>query len=168
MNVILTYKQTSDFTEDAQKEINKLQFSFIPEMRIIEETIDEVVYKIMPYQANVSEDKFEYFKSLLEQFGVVDIIGKWNDDGSKIELDINKYRDALNDIVVYERAVFYDGVDYTGIEDTYVYLQDEEGNDIQPSITTFKRLKFSKRPTLTQAKQTQVNVFNNQFVRELV
>lgn len=172
MNAIITYTQTSEFTEETQKEINKVQFSQIPEMLVKEnlgivDEVEQVISRTIPFQANVDDDKFEYFKSLLEQYGVVDIIGKWNDDGSKIELDINKYRDALNDVKTFEQAVFLDGVDVTGQELPQPQL-DEDGNEIPLNIRTFKRVKESKRPTLAQAKQTQVNVFNNQFTRQLV
>ena len=104
------------FTSNKEQEKSA---SRIYEMRVID--------GFMPYQSNIS--------SLDEVDVDYDIIGIWNDDGSIVQLDIKKYRNALNDIKVY----------------------DDDCNLIE-----------SKRPTLVQAKKTQVNVFNNQFVRELV
>lgn len=152
MNVILTYNQTKEFTKEAQLGIDKIQFSQIPEMRVIDVVEDEqVVGKIIPYQANVKDlEEFELIKSSLELLGVVDIIGKWNNDGSKIELDINKYKNALNDVQEFEL------VEVLGmVEDEKVVLR------------TYTGLKSSNRPTLTQASNTQVNVFNNKFTRQL-
>lgn len=143
MNVILIYSQTKEFNTDTQSVINSVQFSQVPEMRVIDNKV--------PYQANIESDKFDYFKQILEQYGTVDIIGKWNDDGSKIDLDINKYSDALNDIKEFEKA------DVLG--------KDEDDNDT--IVRSFTRVKSSKRPTLTQAELIQVNTFDNKFKREL-
>ena len=181
MNVILFYTQIKEFDEPTLEKISKLQFSRIPEMRVIDNIMDdEIVSKSRPYQADVlDQEELDYLESMLGYFGTVDIIGKWNDDGSKIELDINKYRDALNNVKEFEKATIIDGVDYTGIEDSYTnpFLLDENGDEVldsngdnviySPSVRTFTRVKSSKRPTLEQAKLTQVNVFNNKFKREL-
>lgn len=173
MNAIIQFTQTSEFTKEAQLKVRKLRFSVIPEMRVIEnkELIDheeKVVSKTISYQAEIKDtEDYENSFSLLSEFGAVDLIGTWNEDGSIITLDINKYRDALNDIQIFEVATFYNGVDYTGKEETYIHEKDEEGNDIKPSVKTFTRLKESKRPTLAQAKETQVNSFNRNFVRKL-
>ena len=158
INVILTYNQTKEFTKEAQSGINKIQFSKIPEMRVLDVVEDEeIVSKIIPYQANVKDlEEFELLKASLELFGVVVIVGIWREDGSKIELDINKYRNALNDVQVFEK------VEVKGM------VEDEEGEEIEVILKTYIGLKSSKRPTLTQAKNIQVNVFNNKFVRQLV
>ncbi len=171
MNVILTYKQTEDFNDSTNQLLSSLQFSKVPEMRIIEEVIEieeeEIIYKIIPYQADVKDiTEFESVKATLEQFGVVDIVGVW-ENGTIIELDINKYMNALRDIETFELAAFYDGVDFTDKENEYVYLKDDEGVDIQPNIKRFYRLKSSERPTLSQAKETQVNTFNRHVKRDL-
>lgn len=158
MNVILTYQKTEEFNDSSQKSINKIQFVQIPEMRVLDNAT--------PYQANVTEDEFNTLKSMLEAFGEVCVVGKWNDDGFKIECDATKYKTLLKDIEVFEDAVFYDGVDYTGIEDTYIY-ENIDGVDIIPNVNSFVRVKESKRPTLAQSKKIQVNTFNNEFIREL-
>lgn len=157
MNVILTYNKTKEFTEEAQQGIDKIQFSQIPEMRVLDVIEDEeIVSKIIPYQTNVKDlEEFELLKASLDLFGVVDIIGKWNNDGSKIDLNINKYRNALNDVQLFEK------VEVKGM------VEDEEGNEIEVILKTYTGLKSSKRPTLAQAKNTQVNVFNNKFIRQL-
>lgn len=148
INVILTFNQTKEFTEEAQQAINKIQFSKIPEMRIVNDAI--------PYQANVeNEQQFTELKTVLESFGQVDIIGKWNNDGSKIECDINKYRDALNNIETFEKA------EILGM------VEDEDGKETEVVVKTFTRVKSSKRPTLSEARNIQVNVFNNKFIREI-
>lgn len=171
MNIILTYKQTSEFDEVTQKQVDQLQFSHIPEMRIIETEIgvdeDMIIQYTIPYQANVGAEDLESIKAVLNQFGVVDIIGTWNDNGSKIECDIQKYCDALKDFKTFETAVFLNGVDYTGKEDTFINEIDDDGNVIQPSRNTFNRVKESKRPTLAQAKLKKVSAFSKDFNREL-
>jgi len=171
MNVILTYKQTKDFNDSTNQLLSSLQFSKVPEMRIIEEVVEieeeEIIYKIIPYQADVKDStEFESVKATLEQFGVVDVVGIW-ENSAIIELDINKYMNALRDIETFELAAFYDGVDFTDKENEYVYLKDDEGVDIQPNIKRFYRLKSSERPTLSQAKETQVNTFNRHVKRDL-
>lgn len=171
MNIILTYTQTKEFNKSSQDKINKIQFSHIPEMRIVENYFEingkESTEFTIPYQADISEVDFNTLKALLDSYGVVDIIGKWNDDGSKIECDINKYRDALKDIETFETAVFLNGVDYTNKEETFINEIDEDENVIQPSRNTFNRVKESKRPTLTQAKLKKVSAFSKDFNREL-
>lgn len=158
MNVILTYNQTSEFNEVSKSEINKIQFSQIPEMKVLVHELEvngEMVLQstTIPYQANATVEQFDRLKATLEQFGVVYIIGKWNDDGSKIELDNTKYKNALKDIEVFE--------------DVDIYSKDENGDDVLPVLRSFKRVKELKRPTLSQSKLTQVNVFNNKFKRQL-
>jgi len=168
MNIIITYTQTSELSEETQNIVNSIQFAQIPEMQVIDNIVDdEVVSQTIPYQANVEESNYDELYNALAINGDIDVIGKWNEDGSIIELDINKYRDALNDVKTFEQAVFLDGVDVTGQELPQPQL-DEDGNEIPLNIRTFKRVKESKQPTLAQAKQTQVNVFNNQFTRQLV
>jgi len=184
MNVIFQFKTTAPFTETEQKELDKANYSQIPEMRIIEEisadtNIPDTVLKTIPYQATVNEADFDNLLALLETKGTVTIIGKWNDDGTLISYDKYLYRDALNDVVTYETAVFLDGKDYTGKEDTYVKqpLLDENGKEVldvdgnvilrEPSKRTFVRVKSKKRPTLTQAKNTPVNIFAGTNLREL-
>lgn len=148
MNVILKYTQTKEFDKPTQEKVSKIQFSRIPEMRVVNDSI--------PYQANVlNQEELDYLQSMLEYFGTVDIIGKWNDDGKKIECDMSKYRDTLNNIEVFEK------VEVSGM------IKDEEGNETEVVVRTFTGVKSSKRPTLTQAKKIQVNVFNNKFEREL-
>lgn len=155
MNVILTYKQILEFSEDAQKGINNIQFSQIPEMRVIENiNEDESVNYTIPYQANVTnEDEFTQLKSMLEGFGVVDIIGKWNEDGSIVEFDINKYKETLN------------GVKTFGNVDIMGSVEDEEGNVSEVVVKSYISELSSKRPTLAQAKKTQVNTFNKNVTR---
>jgi len=158
INVILTYNQTSEFTEENQSLIDKIQFSQVPEMKTFDIVEDEeIVSKIIPYQANVTLEQFDSLLSLLENSGVVDIIGKWNvNDGSKIELDINKYRDALNDVKTFEQ------VDVMGTQ------IDEDGIETEVVLKTYTGLKESKRPTLAQARLTRVNTFNREVQRQLV
>lgn len=183
MNTVITFEQHTPFDEDSQKEIDKLQFSEIPEMRIVERntgTEDEpIILKKIPFQANVSAEDFETLKSLLEQFGIVDIIGKWNDDGSKIEFSITKYRNALKYIQTFETAVFLNGVDFTDRENEFVPDPELDENDepvfdieenqifLVPSRKTFTREKSRRIPTFAEAMEIQVNVFNNKFIREL-
>jgi len=182
MNVIFTYKPIAPFTEEEQKSLDKANYSQIPEMRIIEEVSadnPDTVLKTIPYQATLNEADFDSLLTLLESKGIVTIIGKWNDDGTLISYDKYLYRDALNDVVTYETAVFLDGVDYTGKEDTYIKepLLDEKGKEVldaqgntvlrEPNKRTFVRVKSKKRPTLTQAKNTPVNIFAGTNLREL-
>lgn len=158
MNVVLLFNQKIDFNEVSQSEINKIQFSQIPEMKVLVHEL-EIDGKMVlqstttPYQANVTDEKFNGLKSMLESFGAIDVIGKWNDDGSKIFLDNTKYKNALKDIEV--------------LEDVDIYSKDENGDDVLPVLKSFKRVKELKRPTLSQSKLMQVNVFSNQFTREL-
>lgn len=162
MNVILTYTQIKEFTEIVQGTINQIQFSQIPEMKVIDTLVNDkegnFSYNLhtIPYQANVKDEReLNILQLTLENFGTVDIIGKWNDDGSKIELDINKYRDALNDVEVFEKAQDLEMV------------TDEDGVESEVVVKEYTRVKSSKIPTLAQAKSIQVNVFNNKFKREL-
>ena len=158
INVILTYNQTKEFTEDSRKIINDIQLAVIPEMRIVDNVVDEeIVSKTIPYQANVTLEQFDSLLYLLEANGFVNIIGKWNvNDGSKIELDINKYRDALNDVKTFEQ------VDVMGTQ------IDEDGIETEVVLKTYTGLKESKRPTLAQARLTRVNTFNREVQRQLV
>ena len=158
INVILTYSQTKEFTEDSQKIINDIQLAVIPEMRTVYNFVeDEIVSKTIPYQANVTLEQFDILVALLEANGVIDIIGKWNvNDGSKIELDINKYRDALNDVKTFE------DVNVMGTQ------TNEDGIETEIVLRTFTGLKESKCPTLSQARLTQVNTFNSKVKRQLV
>ena len=162
MNVILTYEQTKEFDSPSQELINKIQFSQIPEMRVIFTPINDnegnFTHNLLtiPYQANVSAEDFSQLETMLGYFGTVDIIGKWNDDGSLIEMDINKYRDALNNIEVFEKA-----------QDT-VIVTDEDDVESEIVVKEYTRVKSSKRPTLTQAKLIQVNTFDYKVKRELI
>jgi len=182
MNVIFQFKPTAPFTESEQKSLDKANYSQIPEMRIIEEVSadnPDTVLKTIPYQATINEADFDSLLVLLETKGTVTIIGKWNDDGSLISYDKYLYRDALNDVVTYETAVFLDGVDYTGKEGAYIKqpLLDENGKEVLdaqgnvmlsvPGRRTFVRVKSKKRPTLTQAKNTPVNIFAGTNLRQL-
>lgn len=157
INVILTYNQIEEFTKEAQKEINNIQFSQIPEMRVIDiMEEEEIVSKIIPYQAQLKDFKeLELMKSSLEMFGVVDVIGIWNNDGSIIELNINKYRNTLNDVKVFEKVEIKE------------MAEDEEGNEKEIVIKTYTSVKSSTRPTLEQSKNIQVNTFNKKVTRQL-
>jgi hypothetical protein len=169
MNTIFTYKNTQPFTEEVQFQISQIDFSEVPEMRRVQEIVDpETTLVSIPYQANISQEAFDYLSGILSQYGVLEIIGKWDDNGDIIEFDLHKYRDALNDVEEFEEAVCFDGVDYTGRESEFVKSKDEEGNDIEPDTKRFIRLKSTKRPTLAQAKKIHVNVFNNEFKRKLI
>ena len=46
-------------------------------------------------------------------------------------------------------------------------VEDEGGNETEVVVKTFTRVKSSKRPTLTEARKIQVNVFNNKFTRDI-
>lgn len=163
MNVIFTFKTTEPFTEAENKELEKAFYSQIPEMRIIDGNV--------PYQATINEFDFDSLLALLSSKGTVTIIGKWNDDGILIIYDVNLYRSYLNDIVTYETALFLDGADYTGKEETFVKqsVLDENGNNIilEPSRNTFVREKSRKRPTLSESKLTQVNNLTGTNPRQL-
>lgn len=131
MNVILTYKQTSEFTKDMHNLLKDVMFSQVNEMKIISKKI--------PFQANIKDtEHYETLFTALSGCGEIDIVGTWENNGDKINLDINKYRDLLLNIKVFEL----------------------DANDVLKQVS-------SKVPTLTQAKHTQVSVFNNNFVREL-
>lgn len=104
MNVILTFKKLKEFNDSSQKAIDKIQFVQIPEIRVLSTVIEvdgkEFIEYTIPYQANVTKDEFNTLKSMLESFGEVYIVGKWDDDGSKIECDANKYKTLLKDVYV--------------------------------------------------------------------
>lgn len=185
INVILGYNQTEVFNNTDQEEIDKVDFALIPEMRDKQKEVEVdgegVIQKIKHYQANAEQESdVAYFIELLSKYGELEIIGKWVcPSGEIIELDINKYRDALRDIETFEDAVFIDGVDYTGREEEFELVQktdedstllvDDLGEPIfeQPIHNRFKRPLPKKRPTLSQAKKTQVNTFSVNTTREL-
>ena len=118
---------------------------------------------------------------MLEQFGEVEVIGKWNSqDGSKIECDVQKYCHLLNPIQEFEQAVFIDGEDFTGRENEFLPIQKKDNEDNlvtndegEPIFETSTYRRFqrevlpARRPTLEEAKSIQVNVFDSLFIREL-
>lgn len=169
MNVIFSFKQTADFYREVQEQINMIPFSRIPEMKQIKEIVEEEIVAVeIPYQANVEDEhEFVYLKGILEEFGIVSISGKWNEDGAQIEFNINEYRRLLKNIETFEDAVYLNSEDFTGREEEFVPETDEEGIDIVPNRRTFKRLKTSKIPTLAEARLIQVNVLDKQMKRNL-
>ena len=178
INVVFTFRQDNGFDEVVQKEIDKLQFSRIPEMRIVKGEVEG--FSVVPYQANVEDEiELKYLIEKLNQFGSVVVIGKWNEAGEIIEFDLTKYCGALRDVEIFEQAVFINGEDFTDRENEFELIQetddennlltDDSGEPIYktPFRSTFKRFKSKKRPTLAEAKTTYVNTFNNLFKRNL-
>ena len=154
MNVIFTFEQTTPFTDETQGIINTVSFSVIPEMQIVDTIVDEeVVSQKIPYQANVEHDVFSVFEVMLEAYGNVDIIGKWADDGSRIECDNQKYLDLLKPIENY------------GIVEVMSTITDEEGNESEVVVNTYTAITSTSSHTLVNLPQ--VNVFNSNFTREL-
>jgi hypothetical protein len=180
LNIIFTYKATAVIPKELQLEIDKVQFVEIPEMQRVEEIVsEEVTLVAIPYQATVTEAVFATLSNSLSNYGELTIIGKWvHPVGSIIELYIQKYCNALNDIQVFEKAVFIDGVDFTGKENEFEPIQKTDENEElifmddlpvyqTPVYRRFTRELPSSRPTLEQAKHIQVNVFNATYKRDL-
>lgn len=180
INVIFTYKATAQLPNELQQIVDQVKFIEIPEMKRIEEVVNENLTLVtIPYQANLTELEFHSLSVELAKYGLLTIVGKWDEQGEIIEFDLQKYCDVLKPIKTFEKAVFINGEDYTGREEEFQPVQKKDENDElvfvndepvyeQSIFKRFTREIESTQPTLEQAKEIHVNVFDRAFKRKLI
>jgi len=179
MNIIFTYKATAPFSKEEQANIDKKAiYSQIPEMFVKDEfDIDGIlIAKTIPYQANVdSQADFDELKLLLEAKGVVKIIGKWNDDGSKISLNKTKFVALRKPKPNWHKVTYLNNIkeaDYVPkplLDENGKEQLDLDGNVIMevPNRKVMTELLSEVQPTATTLADFPVNIFGNKFKREV-